>query len=108
MEEWLNEIYSRGKIGETTRKTYPDSVSSSTKPIWSDRDANSGPQRWEAGPELELGSPVLRALALRTELTRAVTDSSLNWSLIFILSGLMTDNLSGIMCYGGLHSQTLE
>ena len=34
-----------GKTGETPRKTYPDLVSSTTKPTWSDRDANSGPQR---------------------------------------------------------------
>ena len=35
-------------VGENGRKTYPDPVSSTTKPTWSDRDANSGPQRWEA------------------------------------------------------------
>ena len=36
-----------GENGRNPEKTYPDSVSSTTKPTWSDRDANSGPQRWE-------------------------------------------------------------
>ena len=34
-------------MGQTPRKTYPDPVSSTTIPTWRDRDANSGPQRWE-------------------------------------------------------------
>ena len=38
----------KGKTGETPWKTYPDPVSSTTKPTWRDRDANSGPQRREA------------------------------------------------------------
>ena len=37
-----------GETGETPRKTYPDPVSSTTKPTLRDRDTNSGPQRWEA------------------------------------------------------------
>ena len=30
-----------GETGETLTKSYPDSVSPTTKPTWSDRDANS-------------------------------------------------------------------
>ena len=38
-------------VGENVRnpvKNLPRPLSSTTKPTWSDRDANSGPQRWEA------------------------------------------------------------
>ena len=34
--------------GENERKAYPDSVSFTTEPTWSDRDENSGPQQWDA------------------------------------------------------------
>ena len=37
----------KGKTGETPRKTYPKSVSCTTKTARSDRDANSGPHWWE-------------------------------------------------------------
>ena len=37
-----------GKIVETLGKTYTDSVSSTTKPIWRDRGAMSSTQRWKA------------------------------------------------------------
>ena len=44
MEKWWNETCGREKKkGETPRKTYPDSVSYTTKPTLSDRDVNSGP-----------------------------------------------------------------
>ena len=43
VEKWWNEICGRGK----EEKTYPDSVSSTTKSTWCDRDANSGNQQWE-------------------------------------------------------------
>ena len=40
--------YVAGENGRNLEKTYPDSVSSNTKHIWSDRDANSVSHRWEA------------------------------------------------------------
>ena len=46
--KWWNEIYGREKRKELRLKTYSDSVPPTTKPTWSDRDANSRPQRWEA------------------------------------------------------------
>ena len=47
---WRNSLmkFVAGENGKTPIKTYPDPVSSTTKPTWSDRDANSGSQRWEA------------------------------------------------------------
>ena len=36
-----------GENGRNPEKTYSDPVSSTTKPTWSDRDANSESQRWE-------------------------------------------------------------
>ena len=41
-----------GEMGETTRKTYPDSCSSNKKPTFSARDSNAGPQRAVGGTRL--------------------------------------------------------
>ena len=53
--KWMNECgemvewnMGRGKTGETPRKTYPDTVSSTRKPTCCDRDAKSGPKQGEA------------------------------------------------------------
>ena len=35
----------QGKREKSPRKIYPNSISSTTKPRWSDRDANLGPHR---------------------------------------------------------------
>ena len=40
--------YVAGEKVRNPEKTYPVSVSSNTKLIWSDRDANSVSHRWEA------------------------------------------------------------
>ena len=45
-EKWWKEIV-LGEDKRTPSKTYPDSVSSATKPTWIDRDANSELQREE-------------------------------------------------------------
>ena len=45
VEKGWNEIYGRGKKGETSSKTHPDQVSSTTKPTWNVRDGNSEHQR---------------------------------------------------------------
>ena len=37
-----------GKTGESLRKTWPDSDSSTTNSTWSDRDTNSELKRWSA------------------------------------------------------------
>ena len=37
-----------GENGRTLEENLPDSVLTVTKPTWSDSDANSGPERWEA------------------------------------------------------------
>ena len=36
-----------GGNGRNPKKTYPDSVSSTKKLTWNDRDMNSGSQRWK-------------------------------------------------------------
>ena len=41
-----------GENRRNPRKDYPDSVSSTTKPTWSDRDTNSGSQHWEERDQL--------------------------------------------------------
>ena len=43
--QWISRC---AETGETLRKRYSYPVSSTTKPTWSDRHTNSGPQRWEA------------------------------------------------------------
>ena len=47
VEKLWNEICGRGRW-EKLRKKNRDSVSFTTNLSWSDRDVNSGPQRWEA------------------------------------------------------------
>ena len=53
--KWMRWVWRNGGMKfvareheENPEKTYPGSVSSTTKPTWRDRDANSWPRRWEA------------------------------------------------------------
>ena len=49
--KWMRWVWRNGGmkfVGKTSRKTYPDTALSTSKPTWSDREANSGPSSWEA------------------------------------------------------------
>ena len=56
--------------GRNPEKTYLDSVSSTTKPTWSDRDANSGSQRnvgMRASNRLRHGAVLLNFIEFHTK-----------------------------------------